>query len=159
MPKCVVLLVAMFTVVILAGVAGPAVPTCDATGARSRLAATMVAFNNGRFVDLDAAFAPSPEFGWYSVAAPKGRSGAGSRNRSTLLAYFRARHRQHEKLGIVTFRHVSTQQRDGALVANFNGDLSRRADDLRAGRRHYKGALRCSEDAQQLIVISIGGPL
>jgi hypothetical protein len=158
MRKLVVFLVAIFVAVGLTHVAPSAVPSCDSAGSRASLAAYMVAFNNGRFVDLDAAFAPSPEFVWYSVAPPKGRSGVGSRNRSTLLTYFRARHKRHEKLSILTFRHVSTQRRDGGFVANFNGDLYRRADDLRPGRRHYKGALKCSEGTQQLIVISIGGP-
>jgi hypothetical protein len=159
MRSLVILLGVMVIAVDLAHVATPAVPTCGAASSRASLASYMVAFNNGRFVSLDAAFAPSPTFQWYSIAPPKGRTEGASSNRSTLLAYFRARHEQHEKLRILTFRYSSTQARDGALVANFNGDLYRRADDLRAGRRHYKGALRCSEGTQQLIVISIGGPL
>ena len=60
------------------------------------------------------------------------------------MSYFRARHLKREKLGITTFRHVGTQDRDGSLVANFNGDLKRTANDLRPERRHYKGTLRCT---------------
>ena len=119
----------------------------------------MVAFNNGHFLDLDASFAPAGEFAWYSVAPPKGRVGGASRSRSTLMSYFRARHLKREQLGITTFRHVSTQDRNGSLVANFNGDLKRTANDHRPERRHYKGTLRCKGGSNQLIVISIGGPL
>lgn len=142
-----------------AQVASSTAEECGPATARASLAAYMVAANNGRFADLDAVFAPAGEFVWYSTAPPKGRVGTASRNRATLLAFFRARHLKREKLAIATFRHVGTQQRDGVLLANFNGDLRRTATDLHPERRHYKGTLRCADGSNQLIVVSIGGPL
>lgn len=57
---------------------------------------------------------------------------------------------------MVRFNFASTQERDGALLANFNGQLIRKANDLPSERRGFKATLRCGADATQFIVLSIG---
>jgi hypothetical protein len=133
---------------------------CDEASSRAALGAYLRAFNQGDYATLDVLFAQAPHFRWYSSAPPHGRTGQGtSRDRGTLIRYFRARHAKREKLSLVKFNYASAQDRDGAVVSNFNGDLSRRASDVPARRRGFKASLRCTETERQFIVISIGTPM
>ncbi len=131
------------------------VGSCDASDARYAFNAFVSSFNAGKYTDLQTIFAAEPDFMWHAVAPPYGRVAARSFNRATLDAYFRARHGKREVLKLVTFNFASTHERDGALLANFNGTLARKANDLRLERRGFKAALRCS-DQHQFIIVSIG---
>ena len=71
------------------------------------------------------------------------------------MSYFRARHRKREVLRVVLFNFASTQERDGALVAHFNGRLSRAATDLPLERRAFKATIRCGP-TPQFVVLSTG---
>ncbi len=137
--------------------AGTATPTgsCNASDARYAFNTFLTSFNVGKYSDLQTMFAAEPDFMWHAVAPPYGRVAARSFNRSTLDSYFRARHQEREVLKLVKFSFASTQEREGALLANFNGTLTRKANDLRLERRGFKAALRCG-DRHQFIIVSIG---
>ena len=124
--------------------------------ARAVLNAYLVAFKRGQYTDLEALFATKPEFLWYAVSPPFGRTGQRAKNRLALLTYWRARHAKRETLNVVRFNFASTQERDGVLLANFNGQIIRKANDLPSERRGFKATLRCGADATQFIVLSIG---
>ena len=131
---------------------------CDAATARVALTAFVQAFNQGRFARLQSLFAVEPDFGWYAVAPPYGRTGERSFNRATLDSYFRARHAKRETLGVLIYNFASTQTRNGTLVAHFNGRLTRAAADLPRERRGYKATIRCAA-GPQFVVLSIGTKL
>lgn len=132
---------------------------CDEPAARATFDSFLRAFNEGDPEALNALFAPDPHFVWYTIAPPQGRAGAGPTGRSSLLAYFAARHEQGEKLGLLSFRYGSAQQRDGAIQSGFHGYLSRRAADLWPSRRGFKAVVRCTPERSELIVVSIGTPV
>ncbi len=140
------------------GTAAIAEAPCDATVARATLTKHVSAFNAGRYAMLQRLFVQEPEFGWYAVAPPFGRTNQRSQDRATLMAYFRARHAKREVLQVVKFNFASTQERDGAVVANFNGQLTRNATDLPRERRGFKATIRCGS-APQFVVLSIGTKL
>ncbi|HEY6076979.1 MAG TPA: hypothetical protein VIV36_09065 [Gaiella sp.] len=150
-----VLGLAIATLAATAGTSPAAGPACDAGTARSTLTSYVQAFNGGRYSRLQLLFAQEPEFGWYAVSPPHGRTSRRSQDRSTLMSYFRARHRKREVLRVVLFNFASTQERDGALVAHFNGRLSRAATDLPLERRGFKATIRCGS-TPQFVVLSIG---
>jgi hypothetical protein len=137
--------------------AGTATPTegCNASDARYAFNTFLSGFNAGKYSALQTMFAAEPDFMWHAVAPPYGRVAERSFNRATLDAYFRARHARREVLKLVKFNFASTQQRDGALLANFNGTLTRKANDLPLERRGFKAALRCG-DEYRFIIVSIG---
>jgi len=57
------------------------------------------AFNRGDLSQLDQLFAHLGDgFNWYSTDAPGERFNAEASNRDNLMAYFAARHLQHEHL-------------------------------------------------------------
>ena len=130
--------------------------SCDVAEARAVLNAYLVAFKRGQYTDLQALFATKPEFLWYAVSPPYGRTGQRAKDRLALLTYWRARHAKRETLNVVRFNFASTQERDGVLLANFNGRIIRKANDLPSERRGFKATLRCGADATQFIVLSIG---
>ncbi len=77
---------------------------CDGPAARATLDTFLRAFNRGDLDTLDTLFAQEPEFVWYTIAPPQGRTSAGATARASLLAYFSARHAQGETLGLLSFR-------------------------------------------------------
>jgi hypothetical protein len=154
----VVVCVATALVVPASGTTAPGGTACDEASSRVALAAYLRAFNQGNYGALDLLFAKAPHFVWYSSAPPHGRTGQGTRDRGTLIRYFRARHAKRERLTLLTFNYASAQERDGAVVSNFNGRLTRRANDVPSRRRGFKAALRCTETETQFIVVSIGTP-
>lgn len=131
------------------------VGSCNASDARYAFNTFLASFNTGKYGVLQTMFAAEPDFMWHSVAPPYGRVSARAYNRATLDAYFRARHGKREVLKLTKFNFAFTDERAGTLTANFNGTLTRMANDLRLERRGFKAALRCG-DKHQFIVVSIG---
>jgi hypothetical protein len=152
----VVLCIATALVVPASGTTAPVGTACDAASSRAAFNAYLKAFNQGDYATLNVLFAQAPHFVWFTSAPPHGRTGQGTRDRGTLMRYFRARHAKREKLALVAFNFASAQERGGAVVSNFNGRLTRRASDVPAGRRGFKASLRCMETEKQFIVVSIG---
>ena len=120
-------------------------PQCDREEASAGLSAFVSALARGRVADVDAAFAQTPDFKWYSSTAPGTRNGLAAYRRETLLGYFRARVRKGERLSIVnsSLRYVIGPS---GGVSGANGYLYRRATDLRSTRFGFKFALVCGTD-------------
>jgi hypothetical protein len=109
-------------------------------------------FRNGKISPIEGLWAPAPRFQWYSTRAPGARIGASAYERSTLMHYFRARARLHERLRIVQLRARLDPERG---IVNFSGKLVRSADDLRPALLDFKGAAECLSSRPMLIVWSM----
>jgi hypothetical protein len=105
-------------------------------------------FNTRRLARIDRLWAPAPRFQWYS--APR-RYGDASKNRATLIAYLRARVREHERILLTQLGAGYDPQRK---LVDFGGKLTRSADDIRPQlvrgpdgqrpiRHSFKGAADC----------------
>jgi hypothetical protein len=125
------------------------------------------AFNSGDDARLDALFAQRPLFRWYSSGPPGLRRLAAAKNRATLIAYFRTRHLQRDRLRVVSFRFNGNTPGygDAPGYGNVAFTMKRSAADHRRGSWFGvvgKGAAVCSDDASeqrvQFIVMSLGGP-
>ncbi len=130
---------------------------CTSAVTREAIVSFIAAFNRGDYESLDTQFAPPADFEWYSSGRPGLRLGSKSRDRDTLLGYFRARHRAGDRLGLVSFGFNGDSGRHG----NFELELRRSATGFRDGewfRVVGKGALICGADSTQFIVMSLGGP-
>jgi hypothetical protein len=119
----------------------------------------VTALNAGDLRRLDSLFAPddgdgdvlTPSFQWYSTDGPGRRIGDRSKDRSTLLAYFAARHRAGERL------RVTWLSRGGPSYGyfHFSFRLVRQARDLPATRFEGKGAATCAGGGVRLAVWSM----
>lgn len=145
-----------------AGADAVAAPTdtssCSRAQTRSAFGEFLSAFDRGHYARLDSLFAAPPDFQWFSSPAPGPRSGREARARDTLLSYFRARHRHHDRLRLLDF-HFTGRTRHWS---NFWFDLHRAAQGYRGGRWFAitgKGAAVCDGGAARFIVISLGGPI
>jgi hypothetical protein len=136
-----------------ASTARPASQACTAGATRTAWVAFLNAFNHGDYQRLDKLFARAPEFGWYSSNAPGLRNLTPSKNRATLISYFRARHAHHDRMQLLAFAYHD----DG----NFTYRLRRSASDYKSGawfKLIGKGAVTCTDADTRLIVVSVGGP-
>ena len=117
--------------------------SCNEQGTRELLGTFIGAFNRGDFAQLDQLFARGMWWRWYAVGtAPGKRIQAAAYNRKTLVQYFRARHKKHERLRLLSFQYGGRS--DG--YAHFQYEIQRSADDIAAPRsRTYtgKGAMSC----------------
>jgi hypothetical protein len=119
--------------------------SCNELGTHELVIQFIGAFNRGDLAQLDRLFARGMWWRWYAVGtAPGKRIQTAAYNRSTLVKYFRARHRKHERLQLRAFQYNGRSNG----YANFQYEILRRADDM-AGRspRLYagKGAMSCWE--------------
>jgi hypothetical protein len=127
---------------------------CAAGESRAVVLRFVAAFNARDLPALDRVFAPRESFNWFSTGAPGARLGAAAHDRSTLIAYFRSRHRQGERLRLVRFR--ANGNSNG--YANFQFLLERRARTLRPTVYEGKGAVNCAARGDTISVWSVGGP-
>ncbi len=131
---------------------------CDVQALQTTLAAFVAAYNRGDGRRLDGLFSRN-HFAWYSSGSPGGRLGSAAKRRSTLLAYFRARHARADRL---ILRSLSFQGYElKRQLGHFSLAARRRADDFRGGRWFElggKGALDCSRATTPIAVLSFGGP-
>jgi hypothetical protein len=125
---------------------------CDELGSRELVTSFISAFNRGDLRRLDALFAHGMSWRWYSVSnAPGKRVQGAAYDRSTLITYFRTRHKRHERLQLRSFQ---PHGRSLGFV-NFEYQLVRRADDMKTPRVYGgKGAVSCW--AGRLSVWSMG---
>ncbi len=128
------------------------VEDCAAGEARAVVVRFVAAFNARDIPSLDRVFAPAESFNWYSTGVPGRRLGSAAHDRSTLIAYFRARHRQGEKLRLIRFQ--SNGNSNG--YAHFQFLLERRARTLRPTVYEGKGAAICAASGDAISVWSMG---
>jgi hypothetical protein len=131
------------------------VDRCTAGRTLATLVQFMRAFNAGDFRRLNGLFAGPTLFRWYSSSAPGVRFDPMAQQRSTLIGYFRERHRQHDRLRLVSFQFNGNFNGSG----NFIWKMRRAAADFRDGAWfsvQAKGAVLCRTASVRFIVISIG---
>jgi len=98
------------------------------------------AFNRGDLVELDH-LVSDQLFVWYATDAPGERFNAEAKDRSTLIAYFAARHQQHERFALNSLDITFTNDRAGG----FTFGVTRSADDgLPPSRYDGKGEVQCA---------------
>ena len=125
---------------------------CAAGESRAVVLRFIAAFNARNIPALDRVFAPDKSFNWFSTGAPGVRLRAAAYDRSTLMAYFRSRHRQGEKLRLVRFQ--ANGNSNG--YAHFQFLLERRARTLRPTIYEGKGAAICAPSGDTISVWSMG---
>jgi hypothetical protein len=111
------------------------------------------AFNARDLPALDRVFSPATSFNWFSTGRPGPRLGPAAYDRSTLLPYFRARHRAGEHLRLVRFR--SGGNANG--YSHFQFFVERRARTLPPTVYEGKGAAICAASGDTISVWSVGG--
>jgi hypothetical protein len=119
---------------------------CRPGQARAVVRSLVAAFNAGNSAAVDGLVAPEPEFHWFSApgTSPAAhRLGNKAKDRSTLAAYVRLRHRHHERWANVV------------IQGNLAITLTRRADDYARSRVHGKGEVFCHGSVAKLIVWSL----
>jgi hypothetical protein len=111
----------------------------------------IAAFNQGDLVQLDQ-LVSSQQFSRYSTSAPGQRLNAEAYDRSSLVAYFAARHQQHEHLVLDSINVTYTNATQGG----FSFRATRSADDGLAPTRYDgKGGIQCATAPTSLIVWSM----
>ncbi|MHB8470181.1 MAG: hypothetical protein ACYDCH_10560 [Gaiellaceae bacterium] len=137
--------------------AGGPITNCTAKQTRSALVSFMAAFSAGDYRRLDALFAGPSWFRWYSSSAPGVRFDPQAQRRNTLIAYFRIRHAQRDRLRLMSFKFNGNSLGYG----NFIWKMKRSAGDFRAGAWftvEAKGAALCEGASARFIVMSVGAP-
>lgn len=120
------------------------------------LRAFVNAFNRGKLGEVDQLFARASSFRRYSVGPPAPRLPADASDRSTLLRYVEARHRQHEFLRLLRFGFTGTEMVGGAgILGHFMGVFMRKADDVPRTRRSFTGTVACGVGSNGLVVLNI----
>jgi hypothetical protein len=128
---------------------------CDVRAVSGALHRFKGAFNTGDMPGLEGLFSQE-RFVWFSSTRPGLRANAAARNRGTLIAYFRARHRMHDR--VLSFRFRFNGFDAARSLGHFELTGMRRADDFRAGEGFPfagKGALDCAGRRARIAVLSI----
>jgi hypothetical protein len=146
------LALALVPVAAFSATAPPDAEDCAAGESRAVVLRFVAAFNARNMPALDRVFAPAASFNWFSTGAPGARLRAAAYDRSTLLAYFRARHRQGEKLRLVRFQGSGNSNG----YAHFRFLLERRARTLPPTIYEGKGAAICAASGDTISVWSVG---
>jgi hypothetical protein len=109
------------------------------------------AFNRGDLAQLDQLV--YARFSLYATNAPGERLNAQAHDRDNLMAYFAARHQQHEHLALISLDVTYTS----TLNAGFWFRVTRRSDDgLPPTRYTGKGEVQCSPMPISLTVWAMG---
>jgi hypothetical protein len=127
--------------------------SCNADTTKALVRRFVRNYNEGRVTAIDRLWAREPRFQWFSAGPPGARLGSRAYKRATLAAYFRARVRAHERIGLTELRAGYDAARN---LVHFSGRLVRSADDLRPRSPHdFKGAADCASGRSVLIVWSM----
>jgi hypothetical protein len=125
---------------------------CTPQGVREVVERFIDAFNRGDIAQLDR-LVSQQQFAWYATDAPGQRLNLEADNRENLMAYFAARHRQHEHLVLNSLDVTFTNASRGGLWAY----LTRSADDgLPPTRYSSKIEVQCSNVPSSLTVWAMG---
>jgi hypothetical protein len=136
---------------------GSAAGACTTAKARQAFAEFVTAFNRGNLRKLDSLFARQPAFAWYSSNAPGSRLNRAAKRRDTLIAYFRARHLDQDRLRPARIGITTAAPHQTGLSL----ELRRSTADYRAGRWFSvagKAALVCHGGRARFLVVSLGPP-
>jgi hypothetical protein len=121
---------------------------CSAQAAHVVVDRFIDAFNRGDIAQLDQ-LVSAQQFDVYSTDAPGQRFDAPAHDRGTLMAYFTARHQQHEHLALISMDITYADSRD----VGFWFRVTRSADDgLPPTRYNGKGGVQCATRPTSLVV-------
>lgn len=134
------------------GATGRSSNECTPDGVHQVVERFVAAFNRGDIGQLDQ-LVSDQRFVWYATVAPGQRLNAEADDRSTLMTYFAARHREHERL-VLDFVNVT-------FTAGGRGGfwfrLTRSADDgLPPTPYSGKGEIQCATAPSSLTVWAMG---
>ena len=116
-------------------------------------------WTRGDVTAISRLVAPEPHFRWVSASPPGGRSGARAFDRHSLGAFIRARHTQHERLTLTSFKFNGSDLRGKEGFGHFEFQATRLSDDWPASMdalRSGKGAIICTLARPMLAVWSLG---
>jgi hypothetical protein len=132
---------------------------CTATQTRGVIGRFLKAWTRGGSAAIDRLVVREPLFRFVSVARPGARIGGRAFDRSTLTRYFRARHRQHDRVVLRSFRFHGSDLRGRHWYGHAELELTRDADDWPADLEHLrsvKSAIICSLKRPGIAVFSLG---
>jgi hypothetical protein len=115
------------------------------------------AFDRGDAAALDALFATSPDFQWYTTPGPGRILARGAAGRSLLIPYFERRHTRHDRLRLTSFSFNGNSPHYG----NFSFTMRHASDGFDRGRpfpQAGKGAAICDSEGTRFIVLTFGEP-
>jgi hypothetical protein len=121
--------------------------TCEGGAVRALVERFLKAFNEDDQRQLDGLFVSEPVFRWYSTDAPGERIRAAARNRTSLVSYFAARHRDGERLRLRHFRFRENGDFIFRLVRSTHG--------LPATDYNGKGTAVCTESRDMITLWSM----
>jgi hypothetical protein len=116
-------------------------------------------WNAGDATAVARLVAPEPQYRWVSVGPPGGRSGPSAFSRGSVGVYILARHAQHDRLTMRSFRFNGSDVRGRDVFGHFEFVATRNADDWPAALDHVrpgKGAIVCNLSRPMLAVWSLG---
>ena len=132
---------------------------CKATETRALVFAFARAWTTGNVTEANRLVAPEPNYRWVSAGPPGGRSGARAFDRRSLGAFIRARHAQHERLTIKSFKFNGSDLRGKEGFGHFEFKALRNSDDQPIGvdpLHSGKGAIICTLARPMIAVWSLG---
>jgi hypothetical protein len=132
--------------------AGPRASNCTAEATKALIRSFVGDYNTGRLARIDQLWAPAGRFQWFSSGPPGARLGQRAHDRTTLISYFRARVREHERILITKLGAGYDPKRN---IVNFGGKVMRRADGMKPRLLDFKGAADCVSGGPSLIVWSM----
>jgi hypothetical protein len=137
-----------------------AVGPCTAAETRAVAFSFARAWTRGDVAAVNRLVAPEPHFRWVSAASPPGgRSGARAFDRYSLGAFIRARHAQHERVTLTSFKFNGSDLRGKEGFGHFEFEATRSSDDWPAKmdtQRSGKGAIICTLARPMIAVWSLG---
>jgi hypothetical protein len=139
--------------------AGAASGPCTAAETRDLAFAFARAWTRGDVTAINRLVAPEPYFRWVSASPPGGRSGARAFDRYSVGAFIRARHAQHERVTLRSFKFNGSDLRGKEGFGHFEFEATRLSDDWPAGLdtlRSGKGAIICTPTRPMIAVWSLG---
>ena len=126
---------------------------CTAAATKTLVRAFVRGYDHGQVEAIERMWAHAPRFQWFSAGPPGARVGRRAYDRSTLVAYFRARVRAKEQIRLTHLVAGYDPTRD---IVNFSGKLVRSAKGIRPrGPKDFKGAADCLSGRPVLIVWSM----
>lgn len=132
---------------------------CKASETRVLVFAFARARTAGNVAEANRLVAPEANYRWVSAGPPGERSGSRAFDRSSLGAFIRARHAQHERLTIKSFKFNGSDLRGSEGFGHFEFKALRKSDDRPIGAdplRVGKGAIICTLDRPMIAVWSLG---
>jgi hypothetical protein len=136
-----------------------AVGPCKASETRRIVFEFARAWTSGDVEAVNRLVAQEPHFRWISASPPGGRSGSRAFDRPSVGAFIRARHAQHERLTLTSFKFNGSDLRGTEGFGHFEFEAIRVSDDMPAGAdslRGGKGAIICTLARPMIAVWSLG---